>query len=254
MERHENEEFYLNCDGIDIHTKIDFPDEQKEKMPILVIIHGFTGHMEEDHIVAVAKAANEVGYVAMRVEMYGHGKSGGNFHDHNVMIWMTEAVRIIRYARNLPYVSEVYLTGHSQGGMTAVLAAGIMSDVVKALIPLSPAMNIPADAKRGSMLGNGFNNEDLPDEIVTPDWTLSSDYTRVARMLPIEDAIAAYKNPVLVIHGTDDEAVPFEYGKELSEKYANAKLIPIEGDLHCYNYHLDQVVAAVKDFLIELKV
>jgi alpha-beta hydrolase superfamily lysophospholipase len=133
---YENKEFYIDCDGIDIHAKLDFPNETKEKMPILVVIPGFTGHIEEDHIIAVAKAANEVGFVTLRAEMYGHGKSGGEFKYHNVLLWMMEAARVIRYARNLDFVSDVYLTGHSQGGLTAVLAAGIMADVIKALIPL----------------------------------------------------------------------------------------------------------------------
>ncbi|MBO7333940.1 MAG: alpha/beta fold hydrolase [Lachnospiraceae bacterium] len=247
---YENKEFYIDCDGIDIHAKLDFPNETKEKMPILVVIPGFTGHIEEDHIIAVAKAANEVGFVTLRAEMYGHGKSGGEFKYHNVLLWMMEAARVVRYARNLDFVSDVYLSGHSQGGLTAVLAAGIMADVIKALIPLSPAMNIPFDARRGSMLGNAFNNEDLPDEVSCPDWTLSSDYTRVARVLPINECIEMFKKPVLVIHGTEDEAVPYKFGAELSKQYANGKLVSIEGDDHCYDYHLDEVTKALKEFLI----
>ncbi|MBR1875867.1 MAG: alpha/beta fold hydrolase [Lachnospiraceae bacterium] len=249
---HENKEFYINCYGNDIHAKLDFPEGDTGKLPILVLIPGFTGHIEETHIKGVARAANEAGFAVLRAELYGHGKSGGDFFEHNVMLWMTEAAYIVRYAKELPFVSALYLAGHSQGGLTAVLAAGIMNDIVKALIPLSPAMNIPHDAKRGCIHGNGFDNEMLPEYIEGPDWRLSSDYIRAARLLPVDEAVKAYKGPVLIIHGTEDEAVPYSFGKELAGYYENAELVSIEGDTHCYDHHLDQVEKAVKEFLKEM--
>ena len=113
---YENKEFFIDCDGINIHSKLDLPADQKEKMPVMVLIPGFTGHMEEDHIIAIKDAANEAGYAVLRSELYGHGKSGGKFYDHNILIWTTEAVRLIRYAQTLPFADGVVLAGHSQGG------------------------------------------------------------------------------------------------------------------------------------------
>ena len=248
-----NEELFINCDGLKVHAKIDFPKVQNDKMPVLVLIPGFTGHIEEEHILGVSDAATEVGYVCLRAELYGHGKSDGDFYDHTIYLWMQEAIRVINYAASLPYADKVLLAGHSQGGLLAVLTAGIMEDKISALLPLSPATSIPADATRGHILGVDFDNNNLPEFIQSDNWKLSSNYIRVARMLPIPEAITKYNKPVLIIHGTEDEAVPYIYGKELSEKYANAELISIEGDNHCYNYHLDDVKSAVKDFLIKHK-
>ena len=81
------------------------------------------------------------------------------------------------------------------------------------------------------------------------DWSLSTNYLRVARMLPVEEAAALYKGPVLIVHGTEDESVPYHYAPELAARYENAKLVTIEGEDHCYNHHLSQVVDAVKAFL-----
>ncbi len=248
---HQNEELYINCDGINVHAKIDFPKEQSDHMPILVIIPGFTGHIEETHIVAVAKAANEVGFVTLRSELYGHGHSDGEFYDHTVLLWMAEAMRVISYARNLPYVSDVYVSGHSQGGLTTVLAAGMMSDIVKAAIPMSPAMSIPDDAWRGETLGVIYDRDHLPDSIRSDSWEVSSNYVRAARMLPVEKAIRNFTKPVLITHGTADEAIPYSYAEKLAHDYADATLVPIEGDTHCYDHHLDQVIVAVKKFLQE---
>ena len=249
----ENEELYINCDGLKVHAKIEFPKDQKDKMPVLVLIPGFTGHIEEDHIIGVSGAATEAGYVCLRAELYGHGKSDGDFYDHTLYLWLQEAIRVINYAAELPYAEKVLLAGHSQGGLLSVLAAGVMADKLSALLPLAPALNIPADATKGNILGVTFDNDNIPEFIQSDEWKLSSNYIRVARMLPLESAINNFKKPVLIVHGTEDEAVPYEYGKDLSTKYKNAQLISIEGDNHCYNYHLDEVKAAVKTFLIEQK-
>ena len=244
-----NQEFFINCDGINVHAKLDFPDVTKEKMPVFVLIPGFTGHIEEDHIIAMMEAAKSVGCVCLRAELYGHGKSEGEFYNHTLYLWLQEAIRVINYAAELPYTEKVILAGHSQGGLLSVLAAGVMQDRLCALLPLSPAMNIPYDAQRGSILGVEFDKDNLPEYIESDTWKLSSNYIRVMRMLPIEEAIANFNKPVLIVHGTEDEAVPYKFGKELSEKYSNAKLVSIEGTRHCFEEHFEDLKVAIKEFL-----
>ena len=61
--------------------------------------------------------------------------------------------------------------------------------------------------------------------------------------------INVYDKPVLIVHADTDEAVPVRYAYEAAEKYANCTLKIIEGDTHCYDHHLDQVVVNVKSFL-----
>ena len=43
--------------------------------------------------------------------------------------------------------------------------------------------------------------------------------------------------------------VPVQYGIDAAKAYANAKLVLIPGDDHCYSRHLDMVVDAVKDWM-----
>ena len=38
---------YITEDGMRLNIKIDKPE--CEKCPLVIVIHGFTGHMEEDH-------------------------------------------------------------------------------------------------------------------------------------------------------------------------------------------------------------
>jgi len=243
---------YIIDDGIRLNAKLEMPCTHAEKCPLVIVIHGFTGHMEERHIVAVSQALNEIGFATLRVDMYGHGNSDGKFENHTLYKWLTNALTVIDYARSLDFVTDIWLCGHSQGGMTVMLAGAMKHDVIKGLIPLSPAWMIPEGARNGTLLGQDFDPDHIPD--VLPVWGnrgLSGNYVRVAQTIRVEEAIDRYDGPVLIVHGDRDEAVPVEYGIRAAERYRNSKLVIIPGDTHCYDYHLDQVLDAVKDWMRE---
>ena len=77
--------------------------------------------------------------------------------------------------------------------------------------------------------------------------------TRI-RILPIDPfpnlkMIKDVKCPVLIIHGTEDETVPYRYAEDAARRYHNARLVPVPGDDHCYDRHLEVVTDAVGAFL-----
>ncbi len=243
---------YIMDDGIRLSAKLDMPEKRAEKMPVAVIIHGFTGHKDEPHLLAVNRALLDAGCATLRADMYGHGESGGAFRGHNLYKWLNNAMTLIGYARALPFAGDVYLCGHSQGGLTAILAAAMERDVIKGLIALSPATMIPELARRGELLGFPFDPERIPEEI--PAWngkTLGGGYIRVAQTIHVEEAMDRYRGPVLLVHGDADGAVPVKCSLDAAARFANAQLTVIAGDDHCYGFHLDQVAAAVQKWIGE---
>jgi pimeloyl-ACP methyl ester carboxylesterase len=242
------EEFYLDNDGIKLHAKLDRP-EGVERCPLAIVLHGLTGHMEEEHIVAVSAGLNRVGVATLRVELYGHGKSGGGFAEHTLYKWITNVLAVIDFAKTLDWPTELFLGGHSQGGLTTMLVAGMRPDDLKAIFPLSPAIVIADGARRGEMLGMTFDPAHIPDRFAFGPASFNGNYFRVAQTLDVDGAIARYLGPVLLVHGDQDQAVPVHYSLEAAEKYANAELVIIENDDHNYHAHLDQVVEAVQQFI-----
>ena len=245
-------QFYITDDGIRLNAKLDMPERHGKKCPLVIVIHGFTGHMEERHIIAVAEMLNSVGFATLRVDMYGHGNSEGKFENHTLYKWLTNAMTVIDYARRLDFVTDLYLCGHSQGGMTVMMAGAMKHDVIKGLIPLSPAWMIPEYARKGTLLGRNFDPDHIPEMIHgfgEKSQSLGGNYLRVAQTIHVEDAIDRFDGPVLIVHGDEDEAVPVEYGIKAAERYKDCKLVIIPGDTHCYDHHLDQVLDVVKEWM-----
>ncbi|MBQ3865244.1 MAG: alpha/beta fold hydrolase [Clostridia bacterium] len=244
-------EFYLQDDGIRLHAKLDKPDHL-EKCPLALVIHGLTGHMEEDHIIAVCEGMWETGFATLRVEMFGHGQSEGDFARHNLYKWLNNAMCAAEYARSLDFVTDLYLCGHSQGGLTTILLAGMMPDYFKAILPLAPAIVITDGAKKGQLLGQTFDPMHVPVVFSWGTHSVNGTYIRVAQTLDTDAAIRRYTGPVLIVHGDADEAVPLFYARDAASKYRDCELVVIPDDDHCYHRHLGQVVEAVKAFLVRV--
>ena len=253
------QEFFIDSDGIAIHAKLEMPEGDPERCPLCIVQHGLTGHMEENHIVGVAAALREVGVATLRVELYGHGKSGGSFGKHTLLKWIDNMLDVIDYAKGLDWVSELYLCGHSQGGLLTMLIAALRPDDLKAIIPMSPAIVIVDAARTGSMFGMTFDPVHVPERIYLGDPNLAEggtevpsfcgDYFRIAQHINVDEAIDGYTGPVLLVHGTADEAVPVQYSLDAAASYENAQLVLLEGDDHGYHAHLDDVCAAIKEFV-----
>ena len=235
------QEFYLNDDGIRLHAKLDRP-EGLEKCPLCIVLHGLTGHMEEPHLCAVSETMNDLGIATLRVELYGHGQSDGAFEDHDLAKWLHNLDTVTDYAKSLDFVTDLYLCGHSQGGLAVVIQAGRRPEEYKAILPLAPALMIPRLAKQ-------FPEDEIPDCFYFHEQRIAQGYILANRALDVDAAIRNYHGPVLLVQGMADTTIVPQDTVDAAKVYENATLVTIDGDTHCFDYHLDKVVEAVKEFM-----
>ena len=250
------EEFYIPDDGIRLHAKLDLPEgkTRDDKMPLMLLFHGFTGHMEEEHLIAAMNISLEEGIAVLRIDSYGHGGSDGTFEDHTLYKWVSGGLRVIEYAKQLDFVTDMYLCGHSQGGLLVVLLAGMCPDAFKAIIPMSPALMIPEAARQGSLLGLSFDPQNIPETLIGfNESRLKGNYVRVAQTIHVEDEIDRYHGPVCIIHGDSDSAVPYECSVKAAARYTNCKLMTIKGADHCYEGYIKEECQLLRQFLKDLK-
>ena len=239
----------IHDDGIALAADLETPEGAGGRCPLAILLHGFSSARNRIHTLQTAAAMREEGFATLRFDLYGHGESGGEFGKHTLYKWISNTLAVIDHVREMGY-TDLYLSGHSQGGLTAILTAAMERDVIKGLMALSPANMIPELARKGNLLGYPYDPEHLPTEI--PAWngkTLGSNYIRVAQTIHVEEAIDRYKGPVLLVHGDNDGAVPVQCSIDAAARYANAQLCVIRGDDHCYGVHLDQVTAAVQRWI-----
>ncbi|MBQ3702037.1 MAG: alpha/beta fold hydrolase [Oscillospiraceae bacterium] len=242
--------FSIMDDGIELRAILERPDQ--ERRPLVIVLHGFTSSKDRAHTVAACEAMREAGFATMRFDLYGHGESGGEFRNHTLYKWISNTLVMIDYARSLDFVTDIYLSGHSQGGLVAALVGGMAPELVRGLILRAPAFMIPRCARQGSLLGFDFDPLHIPKEVrVMKGLTLSGNYMRVAQTMHVDDAIDRFRGPVLLLHGDADDVVPLEDSIEAARQLSNCSLVVIPGETHHYDRFPEKMKAIIRKWMTE---
>ena len=247
-----SESFTIMDDEIALSAVLERPAE--ENSPLIIVLHGFTSAKNRPHTLAACEAMRGAGFATLRFDLYGHGESGGEFRKHTLYKWISNTLAVIRYARSLDFVTEIWLSGHSQGGLVASLVAGMELDHIKGLILRAPAFTIPAGAREGNLLGYHFDPLRIPDEIKTiKALTLDGEYVRVAQTLYVEEAIDRFRGPVLILHGSGDDTVPVQDSIKNAKRYQNCRLEILNGETHHFDQHLEQMQSIIRTWLVSTR-
>ena len=149
---------------------------------------------------------------------------------------------VIEYVKSLPYIDEyLLLMGCSQGGFVSGITAARNPGLVDKLVMFFPAVSIPDDARAGRMLMARFDPENIPEIIDAVVMKLGRRFAADVIDMDAFAELKPYSGPVLIVHGTADQAVPVEYSKRLSEIYANSTLVLIENGDHGFSEEQDAV-------------
>jgi len=238
---------WITDDGIRLSAELEEPAEKTERAVIL--LHGFTSAKNRIHNLQTAQAMRDTGFATLRMDLYGHGESGGLFEKHTLYKWISNTMAAVDFIREKGY-REVWLSGHSQGGLTAALTAGMEADRIAGLILRAPAFMIPECAREGNMLGVVFDPERVPDRVkVIKGLELEGNYIRVAQTIHPEEAVARFKGPVLILHGDLDDIVPPEDSEKAAKLYTNAELVVIRGETHHFDMHPEEMQEIIRNWL-----
>lgn len=217
-----------------------------------IIMHGFTGNKNEPLLQKIADNLRDENVASVRFDFNGHGESDGKFEEMTVVNEIEDANAILNYVRTDPHVRNIFLVGHSQGGVVASMLAGLYPDLIKKVVLLAPAAQLKDDALKGDTQEARYNPDHIPDSIPLPGTglKLGGFYLRTAQILPIYEVSKRFTNPVSIIVGSHDEVVDPKYSEKYNDMYQNSELHVIENSDHIFSgENRDQAAKLTSNFL-----
>ena len=227
-----------------------------QQCPMVVFCHGFSGRKDGPLFELICDTLQAHGIASIRFDFNGHGESEGEFKDMTVPNEIEDAKKVVAYVRDLRYVSDIAIVGHSQGGVVAAMTAGQMSqeagqDAFKAVALMAPAAVLRDDAIRGNTMGKMYDPFD-PGEYVElfGGLKLGGDYIRTAFSLPIYETAAYYQGSALIVHGNADRVVPYTYGERFHKIWPKSEFVLQEYYDHGLSQNIYRTTDIVARYLI----
>ncbi|MCS6904424.1 MAG: alpha/beta hydrolase [Bacteroidia bacterium] len=162
--------------------------------------------------------------------------------------------------------NRVYIIGHSRGGGIAIIAAA-ENEIIRKVVTWAGVARLgfaslkPEEIEEWKTKGvryvlNARTHQEMPLY-----YQLYEDYIQNQKRFNIEEKIKNLHKPILIIHGTADESVPFGSANLLHSWQPAAQLLLIEGANHtfggCHPFnsnqlpdHFEKVIQATVQFLL----
>ena len=243
----------LNGSEGKLYAELQKPASTSDKLPLVIICHGFTGNCNSVLLTDIANDLQDQGIASPRFDFNGHGKSEGEFQDMTVLNEIQDLKNVISWAESQPWVGSMSLLGHSQGGVVVSMTAGELGDkVIKNVVLMAPAAVLRDDAIRGNTQGAQYDPWNFKGDYVElprGGYKLGRKYVESALNLPIYETAWRYTGPVLVIQGTHDRIVPYTYAERYDQGYKDSKLELIPGEDHSFTKNTAEAALYASDWL-----
>lgn len=227
----------LQRDGLTLVGDREEPFGESYDMAILM--HGFTANRNTDLLKALANSLRDENVASVRFDFNGHGESDGLFENMTVPNEIADGKAILDYVKTDPHVRNIFLIGHSQGGVVASMLAGLYPDLIKKVVLMAPAASLRDDALKGNTQGAEYDPNHIPDLVPLvgnkAGMKLGGFYLRTAQVLPIYEVSQRFSGPVSIIAGSNDQVVDPKYSKKYDEVYENSELHIIENADHRFS-------------------
>lgn len=225
-----------------------------EKVRVAIICHGFGSNKERPLLKSIADSLQAKGIASIRFDFNGCGKSEGRYEDMTVPNEIVDAEKIVGYAMQQPWVSDISLVGHSQGGVVASMVAGNLKGSIRSVALCAPAAVLRDDAIRGQVQGATYDAGNIPETVTVPGRNLhvGRNYFVTAQTLPIYETALQYEGPVVLVHGTADRIVPYTYSERYKAGYKDAQIYLLPGVDHSFTEEQSRLRAAsiVSSFIL----
>jgi alpha/beta superfamily hydrolase len=201
--------------------------------PGVVICHGFPSVVEGGELSAktfpelAERIANELGWVALVFCLRGCGESEGNF---SLSGWLHDVLNAAAFLRTQENVSGVWVVGFGTGGAISICAAARDPEIRGVAAVGAPADFDDWASHPRRLLVHARELGIIRDRTFPTAIDQWSRELREIRAIACVDDLGS--RPFLVMHGSDDEAVPVFDARVLADAHGLADLRVIDGGAH----------------------
>ena len=226
--------------------------EREGKLPLVIFSHELCSTHRSGAPYAQALASQ--GIAVYTFDFRGgsrHSRSQGSTEGMSVMTEAEDLSAVLDAAKGWDFVDagRILLMGASQGGMASAIVAARRPEEIRGLILLYPALLI-RDAVRAQ-----FGSLDqVPERFKFKGWIMvAKNYVADVWNYDVYADMPKFKNPVLLLHGSQDSLVDPAYSQRAADSYPNARLRILEGADHIFrDSYLLQAVDEILPFLRQL--
>ncbi len=256
----EEKVYFETANNLKLCGILTFPRNKTAKC--VVLCHGLTVDKEEDGIFTkLARKLAENGFFVFRFDFNGHGESDGNSIDMTVQNETEDIIAAFDYLKKRGFRNFGLVAASFAGGPASYFAKEFKKET-KALVLWNSLIDyssliIPKNSWDREYWGKpafervekfGFT------EIGSGKFKVGSKLMQeIQKLEPWRELLDLYI-PIVFVHGTNDEKVPYEDSVKYSKLVKNCSLVTIEGAEHGFHDRKEDSEKADKatvDFLLK---
>lgn len=212
--------------------------EAEAPIGLIVAAHGFRSWPAREFGL-IAKHLHDQGYTVLYLYMRAHRKSEGKY----ITFGVKERYDIADWARLLAEKRPdlpLFLYGQSMGGASVIMASGLELPKNTRGVIADSAFHSPKDVIETALV-HAYKVPTFPMLPAMNIWArLLAGYSLTETTCT--EALDRTSLPFLFIHGTKDDLVPYEMGRQNYELcHTEKEMLTVEGAAHCASYYADTV-------------
>lgn len=185
--------------------------------PTILWLGGFLSDMTGSKITRLSAEARTRGWDFLCFDYFAHGETGGNFDEARVGRWRDNVLAVADRLTQGPLVA----VGSSMGGHMLSLLIKARPERVKAAGFLAPAADFATALMLPALSPEEKRQLEVSGVHMMPGYDrpvpLSQAFFDEARTHEVLKAPIAFDGPVRILHGMQDDLVPWQHGVRLME-------------------------------------
>jgi dipeptidyl aminopeptidase/acylaminoacyl peptidase len=221
----------------------------EKKLPLVIFVHGYKGYKDWGAWDVMAEKFAKAGFFFVKFNFSHNGTTVGDSHNfadleafgnNNYSKELSDLGVVIDHFIKEPQVDDqkIILMGHSRGGGISIIKA-FEDERINGLITLASVDTLERFPKDEALANwkqegvyyalNGRTKQEMPHY-----YQFYEDFEQNVNRFDVERATEMAKVHMLIIHGTQDEAVEVKQAEHLHLLHPNSELFLIENANHTF--------------------